>query len=161
MAANRARLRAIRRQRSGPTITASTAVIADTRANVLCIPSTYADLRSVPHFGPACFLRTFLPKPRPTLRVRALADRVEHALVLQAVLESWLDAFSIDNGFHEIGHGVNESVFVADDVTGRPPLVDVRMRWFGHDDIAETLSILRVAPAEKFQAIHFFQIEKQ
>jgi hypothetical protein len=53
--------------------------------------------------------------------LHAAGDGIQHTLILQAVFESWLDAFSSHNGFHEIGNRVNEAVFVADDVTGRPP----------------------------------------
>ena len=69
--------------------------------------------------------------------------------------------FSTDNCLYKIGDGVRESVLVTDDVAGRPPLVDVRVSWFGHKNVAKTLSIFRVAPVEKFQSIHFFEIEKQ
>ncbi len=34
------------------------------------------------------------------------------------------------------------------------------MSWFGHENVAETLSIFRVAVVVKFQSIHFFEIEK-
>ena len=54
-----ARLRAIRTETSGPTITASTAVMADTRANVLCITSTMQILWDVAYFGRPYFMRTF------------------------------------------------------------------------------------------------------
>src|SRR2546428_12945444 len=67
----------------------------------------------------------------------------------------------IDYSLYEIGNGMGESVFVTDDVTGWPPFVDVGMGWFRYDNVAETLSILRVVRAEKFQPIHFFEIEKQ
>jgi hypothetical protein len=41
------------------------------------------------------------------------------------------------NGFYKIGDGVNESVFVVDDVAERPPFLDLRMSWFGHHDVAK------------------------
>ena len=107
----------------------------------------------------------------------ALPDRVQHALSLQPVLEGrmegrplWRPSFPgtgrspslkvIDHRVNEIGNGVNEGMLVTDDVTGRPPLVDVGMSWFGCEDVAEAFSILWIARAVKFQAIHFFKIEK-
>jgi len=96
----------------------------------------------------------------PFINSHAFLDSIKNALVVQTVCKSWLDAFSTGQCFHEIRDGVSETVFVPDDVTGRPPIVDVRVSGFGHDNIAETLSILWIARAVKFQAIHFFKIKK-
>jgi hypothetical protein len=92
--------------------------------------------------------------------VSACRDCAKNSLILQTVFESGLDTSSGDNGFHEIGNGVSETVFVPDDVPGWPLLVHVRVGWLGDEDVAETLSILRVARVEKSQTIHFFEIKE-
>src|SRR5207237_8833110 len=91
----------------------------------------------------------------------ACLDRIKNALVVQTVCKSWLDAFSIGHCCHEIRDSVSETVFVPDDVAGWPPLVHVRLAWLGDEDVAKTLSILRVARVEKSQTIHCFEIEEQ
>jgi hypothetical protein len=56
---------------------------------------------------------------------------------------------------------MTESVLVPDDLAGPPPFLDLRMSWFGHDDVAKALSILRIAPVVKLQTVHLFEIEKR
>src|ERR1700676_996803 len=97
----------------------------------------------------------------PFVNSHAFLGSIKNALVVQTVCKSWLDVFSTGYCFHEIGDGVSETVFVPDDMAGWPPLVHVRVGWLGDEDVAETLSILRVAHVEKSQTIHFFEIEEQ
>jgi hypothetical protein len=82
------------------------------------------------------------------------------ALSFQTVFESWRDILSENYSFHEIGDGMHEGMFVADDVARRPPVLHVGMRWLRHDDVAEALPIFRVSRVVKFQQIHFFEIEE-
>lgn len=86
----------------------------------------------------------------PALRFRAARDGIEHALRFHALFETRLHALSRRNSAHEIRDHVHERVFVADDMAGRPPILHIRMGRFGHKYITKTLSILRIAPAEKF-----------
>src|SRR5580658_6336409 len=52
-------------------------------------------------------------------------DGGEDALVFQAVFEGGMDGFAFGAGVDEIGDGMDEGVFVADAVAGRPPMADV------------------------------------
>jgi hypothetical protein len=45
---------------------------------------------------------------------------------------------------------MGEGAFLSDDMTGPPPLVEVRMGRFGHEDVAETLSILSDVVLQRF-----------
>jgi hypothetical protein len=96
----------------------------------------------------------------PFINSHAFLDSIKDALVVQAVFEGWLDGLSTKNCLREIGNDVDECVFITDDVTGRPPALHIWMSWFGHENVAETLSIFWIARAKELQAIHFFEIEK-
>lgn len=57
----------------------------------------------------------------PLAGLGGLLDGLEHAFVAQAILERGLDGLSVHDGVDEIGGGMNEGMFVAEDVAGGPP----------------------------------------
>ncbi|MGZ4032835.1 MAG: hypothetical protein ACXVP2_11825, partial [Tumebacillaceae bacterium] len=67
----------------------------------------------------------------------------------------------VRHSLHEISNRVNKSVFITEDVPRRPPMFNVRVRWFGYQDVTKTLPILRIPQTEKFQPVQLFQIEVQ
>src|SRR5581483_7036257 len=97
------------------------------------------------------------PTYAPTLR-----RRFQNLLRLQSVREIGAGFSSPNDRSDKIGHGVNEGVLVANEVTRRPPLVDVRMGRLRHQNVAEPLSILpRRSGASRIfsQPIHLLEIE--
>src|SRR5581483_3774565 len=99
------------------------------------------------------------PTYAPTLR-----RRFQNLLRLQSVREIGAGFSSPNDRSDKIGHGVNEGVLVANEVTRRPPLVDVRMGRLRHQNVAEPLSILprrSGASRKKSQPIHLFEIENE
>jgi hypothetical protein len=88
--------------------------------------------------SPIGFMRLQLgaQRCRKVSRQHFQADR--NAIVmrkLQAEIPT-LETLGLPPVFHEIGNGVGETWFVTDDVTRRPPLVDVRMGWLGYEGVA-------------------------
>src|SRR5215207_7823421 len=86
---------------------------------------------------------------------------IQHCLTAVSILEGRPRS---DAGFYtveKVFDGVHESVFVADNVTRRPPPLHVRMLRLGNEERAETgrlrLLILEVHP----QLVHPLQVEDQ
>src|SRR5262245_24618307 len=67
----------------------------------------------------------------PLFRFRRTLDGVEHSLVLHAVVKVRRRGFAVGDGPEQVVDRVSESVLVADDVTGRPPRADIRVRGVG------------------------------
>ena len=88
---------------------------------------------------------------------RAIQNRLENPLVSFAILEGWLDGFSSHHGIDKVRQRVNEGMLVADDVSGRPPWLDVRMGGVGGEDRPEA-TVCSVFLVE-FEFIHPFEIE--
>src|SRR5215208_2632546 len=90
----------------------------------------------------------------PLPAARGLLHGCEDLLIAQAVFEGGLDGLAIDARVDEVRNGVHEGVFVTDNMAGRPPTADVRMRAAGlrDENIAETLAVLPISIVEEFQA---------
>src|ERR1700726_3671855 len=41
----------------------------------------------------------------------------------------------------------------------RPPVLNIRVRWIGYQNVPETLPARWILPVEELQPIHFFQIK--
>src|ERR1051326_9137325 len=97
----------------------------------------------------------------PFPRFGRFFHRFEDSFVIETILEGGLDRFAVHDRINEIGHRMNEGMFIADDVPWRPPLSDIGMRLASlcDEDIAEALAILGQGVIEKLQPIHVFKIE--
>src|SRR4029077_17624285 len=61
----------------------------------------------------------------------------------------------------EISNRVHKAVFVANEVAGRPPMANVGMRAFGHNNVAKAALLLRVAHIVKLEPVQLLEIENQ
>ena len=96
----------------------------------------------------------------PTLLIGFL-NRRQYALVFQTIFERRLRRLAFSTGIYEIGDRVNERVFVANAVAGRPPVAHIRLHAiaFGNKYVAEPAAILGVIAVVKFQPVHVFEIK--
>src|SRR6187200_1679173 len=83
-----------------------------------------------------------------------LFDRRQDALIGETVGEAGRYLFSRHDRPHEIGNGVHKAVLITDEVTWRPPMFDVGMRFFRHQDVAKTAPTFRIFAPVILESIH-------
>src|SRR5215207_11513606 len=93
----------------------------------------------------------------PTARGGGALDGVEHLLVSDPVLETRRRRPPLGYRQQEVERGVREGVLVADDVSGRPPPLHVRVLRVRHLHGAE--AALRPLLEVKLQLVHPLQVE--
>ena len=81
-------------------------------------------------------------------------NEIENALRFQSIGEIRLGSSASNDGFNKVGNGVNERVFVAEDVARGPPVFDVRMARFRDDDVAKSVRMFGILGIIESKAIH-------
>src|SRR5215208_5269811 len=89
----------------------------------------------------------------------AAFNGIEYGLATEAVLERRCRAHSCLYTVHQILHGMDEGVFVTEDVSWRPPGTGVGMVWFRHVHRTEALHIGVVFGEEHLELVHPLQVE--
>src|SRR2546426_10430939 len=97
----------------------------------------------------------------PPARLYRFFHRLDNALVPQPVLETRRNRFSLHAPIDEIGHGMHESVFVAQRMPRPPPLAYIGVDAAGlrHQDVPEALPVGRRPAIVEFEPVHVFEIE--
>ena len=82
-------------------------------------------------------------------------------MIFQAILERRLNRTTFGHGVDEVGDGMHERVFVADDMTGRPPLSNIWMHTvlLGDNDVSKPLPVGGGLAVEILQPIQILEIE--
>src|SRR6266850_4292532 len=93
----------------------------------------------------------------PLSRSRSLLDRREYLLITHAILKVWCRQLLGINSLDQVQHCVREAVFVADDMSPRPPGCDVGMGWIRNENPPEPA--VRSLFGVEFQFIHPLEIK--
>src|SRR2546423_6681783 len=93
---------------------------------------------------------------RPSIRdlTGSALNEIKNALRFQSVGEIRLGLSASNDGINKVGDGVNERMFVADNVARRPPVFDVGMARFRDDDVAKSPRVLGILGIIESQPIH-------
>src|ERR1051325_7805106 len=83
-------------------------------------------------------------------------DGVEHALILEAVLEGGTGRLAVGDAPHEVVDGVSEGVLVADDVPGGPPRCEVGMAGVRDGNVREATERARVQA--ELEVVHSLKV---
>src|SRR5688572_16600420 len=69
-------------------------------------------------------------------------DRFQHPLIFDAIVKSWLHGFAIHTRVHKVHQSVNESMFVANQMSLGPPSTKMGMHaaTFRDEDVAKPLA---------------------
>src|ERR1035437_8570086 len=104
-----------------------------------------------------------LPDGNPLPRFGGFFDSIEHNLICEAVLESRLNGTFVYHRVNKIGDRVDEGVFIADDMTRRPPIANVGMypAALRDQDVAKTTAVIRVGLVVILQTVHVLEIENE
>src|SRR5215218_5758098 len=89
----------------------------------------------------------------------AAFNGIEYGLATEAVLERRCRAHSCLYTVHQILHGMDEGVFVTEDVSWRPPGTGVGMVRFRHVHRTEALHVGVVFGEEHLELVHPLQVE--
>ena len=81
-------------------------------------------------------------------------NEIENALRFQSVGEIRLGSSASNDGINKVGDGMNEGMFVADDMARGPPVLDVGMARFRDDDVAKSVRVLGILGIIESQPIH-------
>src|SRR5665213_1005138 len=93
-------------------------------------------------------LSALLHAPPRGVVPRARRHGIKHPLNLQRIRERRPGLLAPPNVTHEVDDLVREIVLVAEAVSGRPPIADIRMLRLGHEDATEPARIRPVIPIE-------------
>ena len=94
----------------------------------------------------------------PVLRLSGLQDGVANELSFQGITEGWACRFALGYALQEIGHLMNEAMFVANLQAWHPPLTHVRMVTICHMNCAPTPNAALIAMLEILQTVQIVQV---
>src|SRR6266404_1592205 len=96
---------------------------------------------------------------RPAFFLLRSHDRLEHCHTLCPIQKIRMNLRIGRNGVDKVIDGVDEGVFITDDVTGRPPGADVRMRRLRTQNRLEPRLVGRITAVAIFQLVHPLETE--
>src|SRR5262245_21534740 len=93
-------------------------------------------------------------------RSRAALDRIEHGLVLDAVVKRWAGHLILADRIAQVCNLVNMRMFPPNDMPARPPMTHVGMlATISDDDVPESLNGIVLLARKELKLIHPFQVE--
>src|SRR5579862_3864135 len=107
------------------------------------------------------FFRSARSQRHPSALFGRPLDGIEYLLHLERVPKVGMEGILLGQGVEEVRQGSDESVFVPDDVTGRPKVAGIRVIRACHQDIGGALKMSGRDRVKKMQAIQILEVETQ